>query len=157
VQVDLAVVGPEQPLAEGLTDALLAAGIACYGPSQAAAQLESSKAFAKDFMARHGIPTARYAVFHDAAAATHHIESAPYQALVVKASGLAAGKGVIVADNKSVAQQAVKDILAGQFGDAGKEASGLAQSGDGSEASVAHWPHRATASPRLAYAPPRVG
>jgi phosphoribosylamine--glycine ligase len=92
---DLVVVGPEAPLALGLADQLRAAGFAVFGPSAAAARLESSKAFAKDLMARHGIPTARFRTFQDAAAARRYCRElgAP---LVVKADGLAAGKGVIV-------------------------------------------------------------
>ena len=92
---DLVVVGPEVPLALGLADRLRGAGFAVFGPSAAAARLESSKAFSKDLMARHGVPTARFRTFRDAAAAREYCRDlgAP---LVVKADGLAAGKGVIV-------------------------------------------------------------
>lgn len=103
-------VGPEQPLAEGLADALKAAGVPCFGPSQAAAQIEASKAWSKDFMARHGIPTAAYKTFADAAAAEAYIAAAGH-AVVVKASGLAAGKGVVVAASKEEAVAAAKAML----------------------------------------------
>ncbi len=92
-KVDLTVVGPEAPLAAGVVDAFRAAGLRIFGPTQAAAQLESSKAFAKDFMKRHGIPTAFYGTFTDAAQAHAYVDrmGAP---IVIKADGLAAGKGV---------------------------------------------------------------
>ena len=95
-RIALTVVGPEAPLAAGVVDAFRARGLRIFGPTRAAAQLESSKAYAKDFMQRHGIPTALYATFTDAAAAHAHVErhGAP---IVVKADGLAAGKGVVVA------------------------------------------------------------
>ena len=95
-KIGLTVVGPEGPLSAGVVDLFRARGLRIFGPTQAAAQLESSKAFAKDFMRRHGIPTAAYATFSDAALAHAHVEQvgAP---IVVKADGLAAGKGVVVA------------------------------------------------------------
>eukprot|EP01147_Barroeca_monosierra_P009993 gene9993-2168_t len=96
-------------------------GLACFGPSKDAAQLETSKSFSKSFMERHEIPTARFAVFCDVNEACAHIEEAPYEALVIKASGLAAGKGVIVASNKAEAKSAAKDILGGSLGNSGKE------------------------------------
>lgn len=116
--VALTLVGPEQPLVAGVVDRFQAAGLACFGPSQAAAQLEGSKAFSKDFMARHGIPTARHRSFEDAAAAHAYLDEvgAP---VVVKADGLAAGKGVVVAQGLPEAHQAVSDMLGGQFGSAG--------------------------------------
>src|SRR5690606_15352328 len=94
--VDLTIVGPEQPLVAGLVDRFEAAGLRCFGPTAAAARLEGSKAFAKAFLARHSIPTARYRAFDDLAAARAYLHtlSAP---IVVKADGLAAGKGVVVA------------------------------------------------------------
>jgi phosphoribosylamine--glycine ligase len=103
---DLVVVGPEVPLALGLADRLRAAGFAVFGPSAAAARLESSKAFSKDLMARHGVPTARFRTFRDAAAAREYCRDlgAP---LVVKADGLAAGKGVIVCRSLEEADQAL--------------------------------------------------
>jgi len=106
------VVGPEAPLAAGIVDAFRAAGLPIFGPTQAAAQLESSKDFAKAFMARHGIPTARYATFTDAAAAHRHVdaEGAP---IVVKADGLAAGKGVVVAMTAAEAHEAIDAMLVG--------------------------------------------
>ncbi|XP_038049315.1 trifunctional purine biosynthetic protein adenosine-3-like isoform X2 [Patiria miniata] len=118
--ISLVVVGPEAPLAAGITDALTSSGIDCFGPTKAAAEIESCKEFAKDFMDRHGIPTAKWKAFDDTEAACAHILSAPYQAYVVKASGLAAGKGVIVASNKAEACQAVTAILQDKlFGSAG--------------------------------------
>jgi phosphoribosylamine--glycine ligase len=106
----LTVVGPEAPLADGVVDAFRKAGLRIFGPSQAAAQLESSKDFSKRFMARHGIPTAAYATFSDAAAAHAYIDKqgAP---IVIKADGLAAGKGVVVATNLAEAHAAVDMML----------------------------------------------
>ncbi|EAA14291.4 AGAP009786-PA [Anopheles gambiae str. PEST] len=120
-QIDLVAVGPEDPLADGLADALQTAGIKCFGPGRRGAQIEADKNWSKDFMHRHGIPTARYASFTDAAEAKTFIRSAPYAALVVKASGLAAGKGVIVAETIDEACAAVDDILGERrFGAAGE-------------------------------------
>jgi len=113
------VVGPEAPLAAGIVDAFRAAGLRIFGPTQAAAQLESSKDFAKQFMARHGIPTAKFQTFTAAAAAHAYVESegAP---IVVKADGLAAGKGVVVAMSADEAHRAIDAMLAGNtLGDAG--------------------------------------
>src|SRR3954447_4266389 len=95
-RIGLTVVGPEAPLAEGVVDVFRAAGLKIFGPTQAAAQLESSKDFAKAFMLRHGIPTAAYATFSDAEQAHAYVrqQGAP---IVIKADGLAAGKGVVVA------------------------------------------------------------
>ncbi|XP_021367894.1 trifunctional purine biosynthetic protein adenosine-3-like isoform X1 [Mizuhopecten yessoensis] len=109
--VSLVVVGPEDPLANGITDRLTEAGIPCFGPSAAASQIEASKYFSKQFMYRYGIPTARYQSFTDVESASQHIQQSTYPALVVKASGLAAGKGVIVADSTERACQAVGEIL----------------------------------------------
>ena len=109
--VDFVIIGPEAPLANGLADSLRDNSIPCFGPSSAAARIESSKHFAKDFMQRHKIPTARWKAFTDAEEACKHIESADYEALVVKASGLAAGKGVVVADSREQAVKAVRDML----------------------------------------------
>lgn len=111
-KIDLTVVGPEQPLAAGVVDDFRAAGLRIFGPTRAAAQLESSKAFSKDFMQRHGIPTASYATFTDAAAARAHVDKlgAP---IVVKADGLAAGKGVVVAETREQAHAAIDDMLGG--------------------------------------------
>jgi len=115
--VHLTIVGPEAPLVAGVVDTFTAAGQRIYGPSQAAAQLEGSKAFAKDFMARHSIPTAAYATFNQVEPAVDFIQEngAP---IVIKADGLAAGKGVVVAQTEEEAIAAVKDMLDGQFGDA---------------------------------------
>ena len=108
--VGLTVVGPEAPLAEGVVDAFRAAGLPIFGPSRAAAQLESSKDFAKQFLVRHGIPTAKYQTFADAASAHAYLdaEGAP---IVIKADGLAAGKGVVVAMSLEQAHQAVDMML----------------------------------------------
>ena len=118
-KIGLTVVGPEQPLAAGVVDDFRAHGLRIFGPTKAAAQLESSKAFSKDFMQRHGIPTAQYQTFADAEAAHAYIreKGAP---IVIKADGLAAGKGVIVAMNEDEAHAAVDDMLLGnKMGDAG--------------------------------------
>ena len=113
------VVGPEAPLVAGIVDRFRAAGLRIFGPAAAAAQLEGSKAFAKDFLARHGIPTAHYAVFTELEPALAHVRAvgAP---IVVKADGLAAGKGVVVAMTLAEAEAALEDMLAGNaFGEAG--------------------------------------
>lgn len=118
-KVDLTIVGPEAPLVAGVVDHFQAAGLTCYGPTQKAAQLEGSKAFSKDFLARHSIPTADYANFTDEAEALAYVrkKGAP---IVVKADGLAAGKGVIVAMTLPEAEEAITDMLSGnRFGDAG--------------------------------------
>jgi phosphoribosylamine---glycine ligase len=109
-QVALTVVGPEAPLVAGVVDRFQAAGLRCFGPKRIAAQLEGSKAFAKDFLARHNIPTARYGVFTELAPALAYLKKvgAP---IVVKADGLAAGKGVVVALNIADAEQALRDML----------------------------------------------
>ncbi|MBX6353720.1 MAG: phosphoribosylamine--glycine ligase [Thermoflavifilum sp.] len=117
--MDLVVVGPEQPLADGLVDACLAAGVRAFGPTQAAAQLETSKAFAKYLMQHAGVPTAPFEVHEDAEAALDAVRrlGAP---IVVKADGLAAGKGVIVAETVEEAEAAVRRLMVERrFGDAG--------------------------------------
>ena len=117
--IGFTVVGPEVPLVAGLVDDFKAAGLTCFGPSKAAAQLEGSKAFSKDFLQRHKIPTAAYATFADEQAASDYVraQGAP---IVVKADGLAAGKGVVVAATEDEALAAVSDMLAGNaFGEAG--------------------------------------
>ena len=117
--IDLTVIGPEVPLVMGIVDAFDNAGLRCFGPSKEAAQLEASKSFTKDFLARHAIPTAAYQVFSETAPAIAYIQEqgAP---IVVKADGLAAGKGVIVAMTEQEAIDAVNDMLSGNaFGEAG--------------------------------------
>ena len=111
-KIALTVVGPEQPLAAGVVDDFRAHGLRIFGPTKAAAQLESSKAFSKDFMKRHGIPTAAYETFRDPGAAHAYVDrlGAP---IVVKADGLAAGKGVVVAATKEEAHAAIDDMLGG--------------------------------------------
>ncbi len=117
--VALTVVGPEAPLAEGVVDAFRVAGLKIFGPTKAAAQLESSKDFAKAFMLRHGIPTAKYQTF-TAAAAAHAYVDAEGAPIVVKADGLAAGKGVVVATTTTEAHAAIDDMLFGnKLGSAG--------------------------------------
>lgn len=118
-QIGLTIVGPEAPLVKGVVDAFRAEGLAIFGPTAAAAQLEGSKAFAKDFLARHAIPTAEYQNFTEVEPALAYLreKGAP---IVIKADGLAAGKGVIVAMELEEAEAAVRDMLSGNaFGDAG--------------------------------------
>jgi phosphoribosylamine--glycine ligase len=118
--IDLTVVGPEVPLARGLADRLRAEGRAVFGPGAAAAQLEASKAFAKEVMAAAGIPTASSRTFHELGPALTYVASHP-EPLVVKASGLAAGKGAVVCESRSEAAAAVGSMLGdGLFGDAGR-------------------------------------
>ena len=117
--IALTVVGPEVPLVNGICDHFAKEGLACFGPSAAAAQLEGSKAFAKDFLARHAIPTGSYQTFSDVDAALAYVraQGAP---IVIKADGLAAGKGVVVAQEMADAEAAISDMLSGNaFGDAG--------------------------------------
>jgi phosphoribosylamine--glycine ligase len=118
--IELVVIGPEQPLIDGLSDALVKAGIAVFGPSQAAAQLEGSKGFTKDLCRDNHIPTADYAAFDNEKDAQAYLrtKSAP---IVVKADGVAAGKGVVVAMTLEEAQQAVSAMFAGAFGAAGAQ------------------------------------
>ncbi len=117
--IGLTIVGPEAPLVAGLVDAFIAAGLPCFGPGKQAAQLEGSKSFAKDFMARHGIPTAAYAVFNELDTALAYLDEKGTP-IVIKADGLAAGKGVIVATDRDTAEHAIRDMLAGNaFGEAG--------------------------------------
>lgn len=120
-QIDLVLIGPETPLACGLTDALSADGIRCFGPSRAAAQIEASKVFAKDFMVRHNIPTARYAAFSKIADAIAYLGTVNYP-IVIKASGLAAGKGVVLPETLDEARSTLESILIDRaFGEAGNE------------------------------------
>ena len=120
-RIDLTVVGPEAPLANGLADRFEQEGRPIFGPTKAAAALETSKAFAKDFMQRHAVPTARYRVCTSAGAALRSIRSGEFgDALVVKADGLAAGKGVVVATDRAMAEQAVTAAMIDRtFGAAG--------------------------------------
>ncbi len=117
--VGLTIVGPEAPLVDGIVNYFNSRNLKCFGPSQGAAQLEGSKSFTKDFLARHNIPTAAYETFTEVepALAYLHAQGAP---IVVKADGLAAGKGVIVAETVTQAEEAIKDMLSGNaFGEAG--------------------------------------
>jgi phosphoribosylamine--glycine ligase len=118
--IDLVVVGPEAPLAAGLVDDLQAEGIPAFGPSKAAARIEASKAFAKATMMAAGVPTAAGETFTDEARALDYV-SGHAEPLVVKASGLAAGKGVILCESRAAAQDAVRAMFAGRFGAAGQE------------------------------------
>ncbi|MGD8385624.1 MAG: phosphoribosylamine--glycine ligase [Desulfobacteraceae bacterium] len=118
--IGLTIVGPEIPLVAGIKDAFDEAGLPCFGPTRATARLEGSKAFTKDFLARHGIPTADYATFHEMEPARRYIREhgAP---VVIKADGLAAGKGVILAQSEDEALTAAEGMLTGRdFGDAGR-------------------------------------
>ena len=120
-QIALTIVGPEVPLVMGIVDAFNEAGLRCFGPSGGAAQLEGSKSFTKDFLARHNIPTADYKTFTEVDAALAYLDrcGAP---IVIKADGLAAGKGVIVAMDLATAETAIRDMLAGNaFGEAGHQ------------------------------------
>lgn len=120
-KIELTIVGPEAPLTDGLVDRFAEKGLRCFGPTKGAAQLEGSKAFTKDFLARHQIPTSAYGTFTELEPAKAYIQKqgAP---IVVKADGLAAGKGVILAQTEGEAIQAVKGMLSGEdFGDAGKK------------------------------------
>jgi phosphoribosylamine--glycine ligase len=133
-QIDLTIVGPEVPLVLGVVDAFQAKGLRIFGPSQAAAQLEGSKAFTKDFLERHNIPTADYQNFTEIEPAIAYVreKGAP---IVVKADGLAAGKGVIVAMTLTEAEDAIRDMLAGNaFGEAGSRVV-IEEFLDGEEAS----------------------
>ena len=133
--IDLTIIGPEAPLADGIVDAFQAAGLRCFGPSRAAAQIEASKAFAKAFMARHGIPTARYATFSELDAAQAHLRRVDYP-VVIKASGLAAGKGVILPASAEEAEAALRQIMVErEFGAAGDEVV-IEERLEGPEASV---------------------
>ncbi len=119
-EIGLVVVGPEAPLVDGLVDSLDEAGIKSFGPNKAAAQLEASKGFTKDLCKRHNIPTAAYERFTEAAPAKKFLDNfdAPY---VIKADGLAAGKGVIIAETRADAEAAIDEIFGGAFGSAGNE------------------------------------
>jgi phosphoribosylamine--glycine ligase len=118
-QIGLTIVGPEVPLVLGVVDSFKAAGLKCFGPSKGAAQLEGSKAFSKDFLAKHNIPTAEYKVFTKIEPAIDYIQQKGVP-IVIKADGLAAGKGVILAQTQTEAEDAVRDMLAGnKFGEAG--------------------------------------
>ena len=131
---DLVVVGPEAPLAAGLSDALRARGFDVFGPSQRASQLESSKGFAKDLMAKYDIPTAAYGRFTDLTAALDYLEtqSPPY---VIKADGLAAGKGVVICQSLEEAENEVEAMMTGKFGDASSEIV-IEEFMEGEEASI---------------------
>jgi phosphoribosylamine--glycine ligase len=120
-QIDLVIVGPEVPLAEGLVDSLSDANIRCFGPGKSAAEIESSKVFSKDFMMRHNIPTARYAVFTQLEDALSYLDKVDHP-IVIKASGLAAGKGVILPETDDESEATLKSIMIDKaFGDAGDE------------------------------------
>src|SRR5262245_27451800 len=118
--IGLVVIGPEAPLVAGLTDDLEAQGITVFGPSRAAAQLEGSKGFTKDLCARAGIPTASYARFSDARAAKAYLATRTLP-IVIKADGLAAGQGVIIAETEAEAEAAIDACFGGAFGEAGAE------------------------------------
>lgn len=120
--IDLTVVGPEAPLVDGIVDEFVSAGLRVFGPRQNAARLEGSKAFAKDIMRKAGVPTADYRAFTRLEEATAWIDALEEGPLVVKADGLAAGKGVVICDTRAEAKLAAEEMLRhGQFGDAGRE------------------------------------
>ena len=120
-KIDLVIIGPEQPLVMGMADFLQSKGIKTFGPSQAAAQLEGSKTFSKDFFIKYGIPTAQYASFNDYDSSRSYLDKIDYPT-VVKADGLAAGKGVIICNDKEEALKALESIFMDQaFGDAGNK------------------------------------
>jgi phosphoribosylamine--glycine ligase len=120
-QIDLVLVGPEVPLAAGIVDVLAARGVRCFGPKQAAARIEASKVFSKDFMKRHHIPSARYESFTELEAAIAYLKTLDYP-VVIKASGLAAGKGVILPETRDDAKMVLRSILIDKtFGAAGNE------------------------------------
>nr|VFK68232.1 MAG: phosphoribosylamine--glycine ligase [Candidatus Kentron sp. UNK]VFK73508.1 MAG: phosphoribosylamine--glycine ligase [Candidatus Kentron sp. UNK] len=120
--IDLTIVGPEAPLVAGIADTFAAEGLRCFGPSRAAARLEGSKVFTKEFLARHGIPSAAFRDFTDLAAAERYIRGfGPGAPMVVKADGLAAGKGVVIAPDAEAALTAAREMLSGAaFGEAGR-------------------------------------
>ena len=118
-ELDFVICGPEVPLSEGLADALNTANIPCYGPETAGAELEASKAFCKAFLQKHAVPTAAYGTFSDVASSLEFLDSQQFP-IVIKASGLAAGKGVIIAQTREEAEATVTDMLeGGQFGSSG--------------------------------------
>jgi phosphoribosylamine--glycine ligase len=117
-RIDLTIVGPEAPLVAGVVDEFVKAGLKCFGPRRAPAQLEGSKAFTKEFLRRHGIPTAGYATFTRETFDREYVRG-QRTPIVVKASGLAAGKGVVIADTAERAIAAAEDMFAGQFGESG--------------------------------------
>jgi phosphoribosylamine---glycine ligase len=119
-RIDLTIIGPEAPLVAGVVDEFRARGLACFGPTRAAAQLEGSKSFAKSFLQRHGIPTARFASFDRDSFDPAYVLAEPLP-IVVKASGLAAGKGVVIAETHAEAIETVRALFAGRFGAAGEQ------------------------------------
>ncbi|MGA2297072.1 MAG: phosphoribosylamine--glycine ligase [FCB group bacterium] len=135
-KVDLIVVGPEQPLADGISDYLRNVGLIVFGPSKNAARLESSKGWAKDFMQRHNIPTAKFKKFKNTESKEAHdyLEYSKYP-LVIKADGLASGKGVIIANNSGEAQETLDSIFGGMFKEAGNSVV-IEEFLDGVEASI---------------------
>lgn len=134
-KIDLVVVGPEVPLCNGVVDALNAVGILAYGPDAAGARLEGSKAYTKDFLAKYSVPTAAYGNFSEVEPALQYLEQCDLP-VVVKASGLAAGKGVLICESMKDARDAVEDMLSGEsFGESGKEVV-IEEFLDGEEASL---------------------
>ena len=118
--IDLVVIGPEDPLVKGIVDEFTKIGIKCFGPTARAAQLEGSKAFAKKFMQKYRIPTATYQTFSDPHSAKEYLKYSVYP-MVIKADGLAAGKGVFIVENFAMAEKSIDEMMTDQkFGDAGK-------------------------------------
>ncbi|MDN5327258.1 MAG: phosphoribosylamine---glycine ligase [Moorella sp. (in: firmicutes)] len=145
--IDLTVVGPEAPLVAGIVDAFQAAGLPIFGPSRGAARLEGSKIFAKELMQEAGIPTAAHATFTEAGPALAYLEDHPGP-VVVKADGLAAGKGVVVAPDAATAREAVRDMFEGKFGPAGRRVI-LEERLEGEEVSILALCDGKTATPLL--------
>jgi phosphoribosylamine--glycine ligase len=145
-EVDLTVVGPEAPLAAGIVDTFQTSGLAVFGPTCEAARLEASKAFAKDFMCQHNIPTGDYAVFDVYQAASDYLNQVEYQ-VVVKADGLAAGKGVLICDNVDQAQAALRKVMVERaFGKAGDKVV-IEERMTGPEISILAWSDGRTVVP----------
>lgn len=145
-RVDLTVIGPEAPLALGIVDAFRERGLAAFGPSQAAARVETSKAFAKEFMRRHGIPTARYAIFDSYDEAVDYVRRVDY-AVVLKASGLAGGKGVLLPQDRHEAEKMLHQLMVERvFGDAGAQVV-IEERLSGPEVSVLSFADGYTATP----------
>ncbi len=145
-KIDLTIVGPEAPLAAGIVDEFTATGLACFGPTRNAAQLEGSKSFSKAFCERHGIPSAAYRAFTDIEPARIYVRKASFP-LVIKADGLAAGKGVVIAQTQEEAERTIEGMLSGEsFGSAGREVV-IEEFLEGEEVEL-HCPRRRRTIPR---------
>ncbi|UCF98683.1 MAG: phosphoribosylamine--glycine ligase [Spirochaetaceae bacterium] len=134
--IDLTVVGPEAPLCAGLVDAFQREGLAIFGPSRAAAALEADKAYARDFMRRHGIPSPEFQVFAELSAARRYVDGLPVGPVVVKAAGLAAGKGAIVCENRKQAEEALERMMGQRIFGAAGDTVVIEEYMEGEEASI---------------------